>query len=68
MSGLEHRYHVSRVDGKEKPEAKYFVLDPANDPAAYYALVEYADVTNNKELASDITNWLNEIGEPERWI
>lgn len=40
--GLYEKYEVKRVDGKVVPNAKYFVLDYQNDPAAREALSQYA--------------------------
>jgi hypothetical protein len=40
--GLYEKYEVKRVDGKVVPNAKYFVLDYQNDPAAREAVSQYA--------------------------
>lgn len=63
MSGLEHRFNVTRVDGRDLPGGdregvKYFVLDPDNDIDARYALEAYAMHTDNQELSDDILEWL----------
>ena len=66
MTGLINKFYVSRCDGRDLPGGdkfgtKYFVLDPANDPAARNALVAYAAVCDNQELADDLYAWLEEI-------
>lgn len=65
MSGLEARFIVRRMDcrdlpGGDREGTRYFVLDPANDIAARYALEEYAHQTDNAELADDLLEWLEE--------
>jgi hypothetical protein len=44
-------------DNKEK-EGPYFVLKPGEDPAAIAAIKRYAEVTKNKELSTDLLNWM----------
>lgn len=44
---LYGKYRVERVDGCEKPGARYFVLDYANDPAARMALRVYANAVRD---------------------
>lgn len=66
MSGLEHRFYVSRVDGRDLPGGdregtRYFVLDPEHDLSAFYALKEYAYSTPNDELAADLLAWIGEL-------
>lgn len=65
MSGLEERFYVNRVDGRDLPGGdregtRYFVLDPEHDIAARYALDEYAAQCDNPQLAEDIYNWLEQ--------
>lgn len=65
MGGLEHRFYVSRMDGRDLPGGdregtRYFVLDPEHDIAARYALEEYASQTDNGELADDLYEWLEQ--------
>lgn len=43
LKGLRDKYIVERTDGKEKPDAKYFVLDYVNDPHAKEALKKYIE-------------------------
>jgi hypothetical protein len=52
--GLQHRYNVSRVDGKDK--GPYFVLAYTTDPHARAALAEYADSCRDEypSLAADL--------------
>lgn len=70
MSGLEHKYNVSRVDGRDGPGGdregtRYFVLDPANDPTAWRALWVYANTTPNKDLSNDLFDWLKNVDKTE---
>jgi len=70
MSGLEHRFNVSRVDGRDLPGrdregTRYFVLDPANDIDARNALEAYADSTGNRELAEDLYVWITELDKDQ---
>ena len=39
----------------------FFVLRPERDAAALSALIRYADVTTNRELAADLNEWIGEI-------
>lgn len=66
MSGLEKRFYVRRYDDRDAPGGdregtKYFVLDPANDPAARKALKFYALNSTESELVRDIWKWLDEL-------
>jgi len=67
--GLIHKYWVNRVDGQDKPNALYFVLDMANDPGAVEAVQTYIlwcyengytllahDLEKTLE-ENDLTNW-----------
>lgn len=58
MSGLYGKYRVTRTDGQERPSARYFVLDYANDPHALVALRAYADACDasgdRPELVADL--------------
>lgn len=55
--GLKAKYLVFKADSGERV-VDCFVLRPANDPAAVEALRAYANSTDNKTLANDITNWV----------
>ena len=68
--GLRHKFHVSRVDGRDEPGEKhdgcrYFVLDPKHDSDAREALAEYAYRCRyrNQKLSDDLYDWLNEIDD-----
>jgi hypothetical protein len=59
--GIEHNYHVKRVDGRDAPGEKHekcfkFVLDVEHDPFAKKALAAYADACAKEFplLAADI--------------
>jgi hypothetical protein len=58
--GLYAKYDVRKVETGEEVY-NCFVLRPDKDPAAVYALVEYARNTDNQELKRDIANWLKAI-------
>jgi hypothetical protein len=49
MKGLYNKYDIDQGS---------FLLKPANDPAARAALWEYARVTDNRKLATDLNNWM----------
>ena len=55
--GLKRKYIVLKADTGELVE-NCFVLRPDKDPAARAALRAYAEATENKQLANDITNWV----------
>ena len=57
QKGLYRKYIVRKADTGEEV-ANCFILRPEKDPAAVAALREYARVTNNRELASDILRWI----------
>lgn len=59
------KFRVARVDGRDQPggdkaDARYFVLDYANDPHAAAALAAYADACEQDQpgLAADLRNLL----------
>jgi len=55
--GFEHRFNVSRVDGKPcRSEARYLVLDYAGDPHAKIAVEAYAKSieSENPVMAADL--------------
>jgi hypothetical protein len=59
--GFEDRFRVTRTDGKPvRPEARYLVLDYANDPHARAAVAAYADSieTENAQMAADLRDAL----------
>lgn len=53
--GLYEKYEVYK-DGERVEDC--FVLEPANDRAAWRALEVYASVTENEELAADLDDLL----------
>lgn len=62
MSGLESRYHVSKINDPEgKHEScRYFVLDPQHDKHSVVALKAYAASVKDEfpELATDLLAWI----------
>lgn len=65
--GLYRKFHVERVDGRDKPggdreNADYFVLDMANDPHAVAAIYAYAKSCSKEypQLAGDILDRIEE--------
>lgn len=59
--GFEDRFRVTRMDGKPvRSEARYLVLDYANDPHAKVAVQAYADSvrSENVTMADDLTDAL----------
>lgn len=56
--GLYGKYEVRKND---EPVEDCFVLEPETDTAARHALAEYADVTDNPELADDLREWVASI-------
>jgi hypothetical protein len=57
-AGLYTKYKVTR---NGKPVEGCFVLRPQTDPAARSALKRYANATENRQLASDLWEWLWEM-------
>lgn len=59
--GFEDRFRVTRTDGKPvRAEARYLVLDYANDPHAKAAVAAYADSieVENPAMAADLRQCL----------
>jgi len=61
------KYLVSRVDGRDTPgrdkeNARYYVMDWVNDPYAWLAMLYYANIIEDKypQLAVDIRKKLGE--------
>lgn len=59
MRGLYGKYIVKRADGSDEPGGKHhgcqlFVLDLTHDPCARDAALVYANITENKALADDL--------------
>lgn len=66
VSGLQKRFYVRRYDNRDAPGGdregtSYFVLDPANDPAARKALKFYALNSDNPDLVRDLWRWLDKL-------
>lgn len=69
--GLFDKFKVTRLVGREKPDAEYFVLDVKNDPMARYAMRAYANAARQgyvdglvvNELADDIEAGLARVGD-----
>ncbi len=59
--GLYGKYRIINNQTGEELAGNFFILRPARDKAARYALQCYADVTPNDHLAADIRAWLEEI-------
>lgn len=65
-TGLEARYDVEKINDPEGKHAdcRYFVLDPAHDKAAAFALRAYAvhqKHKGNPVLATDLFKWLEDL-------
>lgn len=61
--GLYNKYQIiNRETGQELVGAS-FVLKPSNDSAARAALMAYAEVTDNRQLAIEITAWVSSLPE-----
>lgn len=60
--GLYEKYEVLR-DGE--PVEGTFVLRPETDQAAQEAILAYADVTGNEELAGDLRLWIDHCQNAE---
>ena len=59
--GFEDRFRVTRTDGKDvRPEARYIVLNYAQDPHAKAALTAYAASIEgeNPAMAADVRDCL----------
>jgi len=68
VRGLYEKYKVERTDGRDAPggdkaNARYFVLDLANDPYAISAMICYANNAkfDHPELAKDLFELLEEL-------
>lgn len=59
--GLYNKYQIINRETGQEAEGDYFVLKPAKDPAARAALMAYAEVTDNEQLAMEITFWVSAI-------
>ncbi len=55
--GLKAKYHVFKANTGEIVN-NCFVLRPDKDPAAIAAIQVYASTTSNKDLASDLIQWV----------
>jgi len=58
--GLKVKYLVFKARNNT-PVENCFVLRPDKDPAAIQALMSYSVHTENKQLAADISNWIEHI-------
>lgn len=63
-TGLYGKFHVERVDGKDRPGgpkegARYFVLDYVNDPVARIALRAYVTELRKRGIEPDLATDLN---------
>ncbi len=56
--GLYRKYRVEK-DGE--PVENCFVLEPESDSAAREALIEYAEHTDDEDLAEDLREWVTDI-------
>lgn len=64
--GFEDRFRVTRTDGKAvRGEARYIVLNYAQDPHAKAALTAYADSieAENPAMAADVRDCLTNPGK-----
>lgn len=58
--GLYNKYRVVETETHIGVEG-HFVLRPARDPTALAALIHYAALTPNKELAADLQDWIERM-------
>lgn len=58
---LYNKYQIINRETGTEADGQYFVLKPEKDSAARAALLAYASITNNEELAMDITKWLSDL-------
>jgi SOS-response transcriptional repressor LexA len=57
--GLYDKYTVINNETGQAIDGVCFVLRPDKDAAAFGALLQYAELTPNTDLAMDITRWLS---------
>lgn len=62
--GLYNKYTVINNETGKQVEGACFVLRPDRDNAAYGALLLYAELTTNTDLAVDLTGWLSSLEVP----
>lgn len=60
QQGLYRKYHVTKANG-EPLSGFHFVLSPEEDPAAFEALITYANKTTNARLQEDLVEWILDI-------
>lgn len=72
MSGLHHKFNVTRTDGSSEPGGRhdgcfYFVLDTDHDPYARAALRAYAEACAQDlpELSEDLLRLLEKPLKPK---
>ena len=61
MSNLFNKYQIEKTDGSPvDPEAQYFVLRVDTDPAARYAVLQYASYigASDPEFADELRRWV----------
>lgn len=56
--GLYEKYEVTK---NGEPVEDCFVLEPEDDSAAREALIRYAEVTDDEELAEELDEWVIDI-------
>lgn len=59
--GLYNKYTVINNETGKQVDGACFVLRPDRDTAAYGALLLYAKLTSNTDLAMDLTRWLSSL-------
>lgn len=60
-SGLYDKYTVINNETGHTAVGAWFILRPDKDAAAFGALLRYAELTPNTDLAMDITRWLSNM-------
>lgn len=58
---IESRSSLSGLGTLGRPLTDVFVLSPEKDPTALAALIHYAALTPNVELAADLQTWIELI-------
>ena len=63
--GLYLKYNITHSDGTPLSLGFLFVLRPDRDPAAWDALLAYANAADNLSLSADLMRYLPDNPRPE---